>query len=216
MTKFKRCSVKLLTLGEKAISKGDLALHKVVTQSNRFHLYTCSDSYTCSVETNLYNEDKLAHIYIISEDKDEVINIGNWYYDTEDNKIGQLENRESPMSYDRKILATNDLAINLPRLPKGFIEKYIESFNENKPIEFAMVEYYIEYIDYPKDLGGNVIPKVDKSNHITIKRVKDNYTREEVVDLLKRSYDLGRQDYIVSQDNGASINTLYDWTNENL
>ena len=235
MAKFKRCSVKLLSTGEPANSKGDLALHEIVTQIHRFHLYICSDSYP-------YNQDKLVYIYIISESKNEIINTGDWYYDTEDNKIGQLECGELTMSYDRRILATDNPVIALPRLPKGFIEKYVDSFDENKPIEEAMVEYVevvelrngvrseIKDTDYKtivhtknngsydlrKQHGIFEILKVDKGKYITIKRVKDEYTREEVVDLLKRSYDLGRQDYIVSQDNGAYINTLYDWTEKNL
>ena len=171
MAKFKRCSVMFLCLGEKANCKGDLAL------TDNTKLYLCKLSYE--------KTDKLAHIYILSEDKDEIINTGDWYYDTEDNRVDQLREDELTMSYDRKIIATTNLAMDLPRLPKGFIEKYITTFNKDEAIEFAMVEYINNSKEDIADGGKYELIKFDKSNHITIKRIKDTYTREEHIKDIK-------------------------------
>ena len=85
MATYKRCSVMLLCLGEKAICKGDLAI--VNTNQRLYQLLVSNDRSS--------NPDKLAHIYILSEDKDEIINTGDWYYDTEDNRIDQLREMNS-------------------------------------------------------------------------------------------------------------------------
>ena len=176
MATYKRCSVELLCLGEKANCKGDLAL------TDNTKLYLCKLSYE--------KTDKLAHIYILSEDKDEIINTGDWYYDTEDNRIDQLREDELTMSYDRKIIATTNQVMRLPRLPKGFIEKFITTFNKDEYIEFAMVEYdekrlNEDFSQTPVLVTIEYFPKVDKGNHITIKRIKDTYTREEHIKDIK-------------------------------
>ena len=212
MVKFKRCSVKLSSLGEKAICKGDLAVGEITINLKKlsFILYLCHNDYPS-------NRDNLANIYILSEDKDEIINTGDWYYDTEDNRVDQLREDELCMSYDKKIIATNNLAMDLPRLPKGFIEKYIKTFNEDKPIEEAMVEYEENYgigVGFPED---DSYLKIDKSNRITIKRIKDNYTREEHIKDIKTAV----QDAISYPEKFVTgicfDNSLFDeWLEENL
>ncbi len=68
----------------------------------------------------------------------------------------------------------------LPQPSQQFIEKYIESYNKSEIITDVLVEY--EYL-----LDDNtVVPywkfKVNpKNNTITIKKVKDSYTKEEVL-----------------------------------
>ena len=219
MATYKRCSVELLCLGEKANCKGDLAL------TDNTKLYLCKLSYE--------KTDKLAHIYILSEDKDEIINTGDWYYDTEDNRIDQLREDELTMSYDRKIIATTNQVMRLPRLPKGFIEKFITTFNKDEAIEFAMVEYNT----YPIGNNGNIIGtdsdypynkllcnftikydvKIDKGNYITIKRIKDTYTREEHIKDIKTAV----QDAISYPEKFVTgicfDNSLFEkWLEENL
>ena len=107
--------------------------------------------------------------------------------------------------------------MDLPRLPKGFIEKYIKTFNEDKPIEEAMVEYEENYgigVGFPED---DSYLKIDKSNRITIKRIKDNYTREEHIKDIKTAV----QDAISYPEKFVTgicfDNSLFDeWLEENL
>lgn len=212
MATYKRCSVMLLCLGEKAICKGDLAI--VNTNQRLYQLLVSNDRSS--------NPDKLAHIYILSEDKDEIINTGDWYYDTEDNRIDQLREDELCMSYDRKIIATTNQVMRLPRLPKGFIEKFITTFNKDEYIEFAMVEYdekrlNEDFSQTPVLVTIEYFPKVDKGNHITIKRIKDTYTREEHIKDIKTAV----QDAISYPEKFVTgicfDNSLFDeWLEKNL
>lgn len=212
MATYKRCSVMLLCLGEKAICKGDLAI--VNTNQRLYQLLVSNDRSS--------NPDKLAHIYILSEDKDEIINTGDWYYDTEDNRIDQLREDELCMSYDRKIIATTNQVMRLPRLPKVFIEKFITTFNKDEYIEFAMVEYdekrlNEDFSQTPVLVTIEYFPKVDKGNHITIKRIKDTYTREEHIKDIKTAV----QDAISYPEKFVTgicfDNSLFDeWLEKNL
>jgi hypothetical protein len=206
MAKFKRCSVELLCLSEKAQCKGDLAL-SYSAHGNKLYYRNFSHK----------TIDNLANIYILSEDKDEPINTGDWYYDTEDNRVDQLGKTEASLSYDRKVIATTNLAMDLPRLPKGFIEKFITTFNKDEYIEEAMVEYIIsneiiheDKIIFPMaEAQAIYLPKTDKSNHITIKRIKDNYTREEVRELFNLYFKTQGKGEYESED-------FNEWCEENL
>ena len=51
------------------------------------------------------------HLYILS---DEGIKEGNWYFDMEFNMINILEDKELPMSYDKKIIASTDSSLSIP------------------------------------------------------------------------------------------------------
>lgn len=74
-----------------------------------------------------------------------------------------------------KIVATTDPMFDLPRPSEAFIKKYIELFNENKDIENVLIDIDSETFD---------TIKVDKNNTISIRKPKEFWTREEVMDLL--------------------------------
>jgi hypothetical protein len=97
----------------------------------------------------------------------------------------------------------------LPQPSQQFIEKYIECYNKDEIITDVLVEYNSsnDSLDY----GGVYIPsslKINpKDNTITIKKLKESWTREEVVILLnKLNHTL----------NIGSDLTLEQWIEENL
>ena len=84
--------------------------------------------------------------------------------------------------------------INLPQPSQQFIQKYIEEYNKGNVITDVLVEY-----EEGKSYSGNeglIIKewlKINpKYNTITIKKIKDSYTREEVEKLCKKAYREGQ------------------------
>ena len=87
--------------------------------------------------------------------------------------------------------------INLPQPSQQFIEKYIEEYNKGNIITDVLIEY--ELISNEEYFGNTVNPDNDvpyfdeklkinpKDNTITIKKVKDSYTREEILDDIEQS-----------------------------
>ena len=80
-----------------------------------------------------------------------------------------------------------DLKFVLPQPSQQFIEKYIEEYNKGNIITDVLVEYESDFNSCfcTKDIcNGNNCPKKlkinPKDNTITIKKIKDSYSREEV------------------------------------
>jgi len=101
--------------------------------------------------------------------------------------------------------------ISLPQPSTSFIQKYIEEYNKGNVITDVMVEYEgIEWLDKPL----KYFPKINlKDNTITIRPIKNNWTREEVIELCKKAYK-------DSNSTGLDKKTLElesnDWIEENL
>jgi len=79
----------------------------------------------------------------------------------------------------------------LPQPSQLFIEKYVEEYNKGNIITEIMVEYEkanirnvlgVEIYDSMKD---DILKVNPKDNTITIKKVKDNWTREELMEEYK-------------------------------
>ena len=104
----------------------------------------------------------------------------------------------------KKIIATTDSSlwrpshkyasdvILLPQPSQQFIEKFIEEYNRGNVITDVLIEY--ELISNEEYFGNTINPDDDvpyfderlkinsKDNTITIKKVKDSYSREEVIE----------------------------------
>ena len=104
----------------------------------------------------------------------------------------------------KKIIATTDSSlwrpshkyasdvILLPQPSQQFIEKFIEEYNRGNVITDVLIEY--ELISNEEYFGNTVNPDYDvpyfdeklkinpKDNTITIKKVKDSWSREEVIE----------------------------------
>ncbi|MCK9415575.1 hypothetical protein M0Q97_02820 [Candidatus Dojkabacteria bacterium] len=99
----------------------------------------------------------------------------------------------------KKIIATTDTSLTiidyvdceypLPQPSKEFIQAYIKAYNEGNPITKVLVEYEevqtacfhnipTQDINQLEDCW-ELVPKVNSSNEITIKKIKNSYTREE-------------------------------------
>jgi hypothetical protein len=121
-------------------------------------------------------------------------------------------NIDYEQNHCKKIIATTDISLTiidyadceypLPQPSKSFIKAYIKAYNEGKPITKVLVEMHISKINYKgeikllhflNDVRGpiitSLIPKVNSSNEITIKKIKDSYTREEYSKGLKQAIE---------------------------
>lgn len=106
-------------------------------------------------------------------------------------------------------------ADKLPQPSQQFIEKYIESYNKGEVITDVLVEYedYEEcwkFIGYNED-GSSKHPVTNrlkinpKDNTITIKKLKDSWNREEVIELIKEWRKVSGENRILTK------NTFDNW-----
>lgn len=146
------------------------------------------------------------HLYIISDDE---IKKGDWFIDDDCSLPIRAGYNKGLSKTCKKIIATTDTSLRkatgemypeweyLPQPSQQFIEKYIESYNKGKVITDVLVEYEGKTIQtYPRsgrDCGGNEIYEYietlkinPKDNTITIKKLKDSYSKTEIIELFKK------------------------------
>ena len=141
------------------------------------------------------------HLYIISDDE---IKEGDWFYNIHSKIVGKAAFNFGKDGLAKKIIATTDISLTedrqkvafivtghpLPQPSQQFIQKYIEEYNRGNIITDVLVEYELisneEYFLNTINPDENV-PYFDedlkinpKYNTISIKKVKDSYTKEEV------------------------------------
>ena len=135
------------------------------------------------------------HLFITS---DEEIKEGDWIYCANGNP--RISKAKGCFKYYicvkcKKIIASTDSSLNLHLLSKLFIDNYIEQHNEGNVITDVMVEFEDNSCEewYGDDYEGepiwveNIDLKVNpKDNTITIKKVKDSWKREEVINLIHK------------------------------
>ena len=103
----------------------------------------------------------------------------------------------SNFDYNQLLPNKNNFRFYLPQPSQQFIQKYIEEYNKGNVITDVLVEYQTDFKsetklymlgmgDNPDDFEyGEPTVKINpKDNTITIKKVKDSYSREEVDRLL--------------------------------
>mgnify|MGYP003478487935 CR=1 FL=1 len=153
------------------------------------------------------------HLYIISDDE---IKEGDWFINLFNNVIVQAHNWIY-VSTCKKIIATTDTSLEivskginpvyekLPQPSQQFIEQYIESYNKGKVITDVLVELKSSGLHYfNEDLRIN-----PKDNTIIIKKLKDSWNREEVIELMKK-YCIDIHRYTINS------NDFNKWIEENL
>lgn len=169
------------------------------------------------------NYKRYQNLYIISDDE---IKEGDWCLDQDNNLFQKgnngLSNNADYFGNMKKIIATTDTFLNeldrfnnkswddlLHQPSQQFIEKYIESYNKDEIITDVLVEYEV----HKNSFVPLWIPKVNpKDNTIKIKKLKENWSREELMDLLENAYDSGRY-AIIHKDVDQ---TFGRWVEENL
>lgn len=173
---------------------------------------------------------KPQHLYITS---DEEIKEGDWVYNSISNELEKWSYKgwiEAPdfeyLGYFKIIATTNTslISINeqyfdvnksrksavleqktLPKIPQRFIEKWIEEYNKGNVITEVMVEYNKKGI-IQRGRGGE--------RTITIRKIKESWSREEVIELLHKSLNAN----VVFNDKFNKIfhEQLDEWIKENL
>lgn len=129
----------------------------------------------------------------------------------------------------RKIIATTNKHISkevilknergsieqlFPQPSQSFFEVFVREYNKGNVITEVLVEYNDttdnEYPAYSSPIWLRVNPK---DNTITIKKIKDSWNREEVIDLLNR---LNTQIDMTSSGLALGCNSFNKWIEENL
>jgi hypothetical protein len=186
----KKCKVVMLPTNEKAqiIKQLDAKQHLILTP-----IY----------EWKLTHNWEYQHLYFLS---DEEIKVGDWCYGllNGNSQIFQYKDEYGVLLTARKIIATTDnlyitqqnrhlgqAIIKLSEPSQGFIEKFVKQYNKGNIITEVMVEYD----ECPFDNGHTKVNP--KDNTITIKRLKDSWTREELEKACTDAFDSAREfDYI--------------------
>lgn len=152
------------------------------------------------------------HLYITSDKDDEEIKERDYCIDSGE-LFGPYERVDILIKPSYKIIASTDPSLGLPLIPQQFINAFIEQYNEGNVIKETLVEYK----EYEKDEEWSELRlKVNPDGVINIKFPKDNFSREEVIELLhKYESDMtyfGRDSYY----KGCFPEVTDDWANENL
>ena len=146
------------------------------------------------------------HLYFLCDDE---IKEGDWWVDLLEKRIFKVTEEDVivtkadglPHNEFKKIIATTNTSLliggpkskNWVYLPfpqpfEGFIQKFIESYDDGNPITEVDVEYdsNLDQIGSEDDEYFEKLKVNPKDNTITIKKVKDIWSREEVVNLLQQ------------------------------
>lgn len=203
MEQFKRAKVVMIPTNQKLKNGIWLRSAKFGTDQHLFN-----NIYSAVCGPALMNE-CYQHLYITSDDK---INAEDWYID--DTNTIRKAITSDPDYWEvrpeyKKIIATTDTSLftgvkfNLPQPSSQFIKKYVDSYNKGEIITDVMVEYAL----FDKELYVRINRK---DNTITIKKVKDSWTKEEVHNLMMQAWINGEakpnQHYSVREN----------WIEENL
>lgn len=212
---FKRAKVAMLTTNQKA----NLALGK--SKEGKLVYY---------VDANFNNDKYIAkqHLYFLS---DEEIKLGDYYFDfrNDGNRVEHFTTKEDVVLVgicgSKKIIATTDTTLNLPQPSQQFIQKYIEEYNKGNVITDVLVEYKFNDFNFMATLcttkEKEYILKINpKDNTITIRKIKDSYTREEALSLAQRAFSKG-ESYGVDKTRNPDYymyleSPLKSWIEENF
>ena len=135
------------------------------------------------------------YLYFLS---DEDIKEGDWGLNPKD-PTGYIVscykgNKESIQEHWKKIIVSTDKSLNLPFPSRQFIDVYIEEYNKGNQINEVMVEWE-DKTEWSYALSERTLSsciKVNpKDNTVTIKKIKDSWNRDEVIALMRKSYNEG-------------------------
>lgn len=134
-----------------------------------------------------------------------------------------------------KVIATTDKSLKLPEPSEGFIKAFIKAYNSGNSITKVMVEYeYAKYMQNSygcgctegfQELCANNIDGQDlckiaiklklnsKNNTITIKKIKDSWSRDEVLKLVKSAYSTALEE---AKDEMVNYFYFNNWIKQNL
>lgn len=181
---YKNCKVVMLPTNKKA-NIGD------------FIIINCNGKLDCGIKSQEpYNmsEDRV-HLYILSDDE---IEVGDWFYDSTWSKehMRPFSCNSADMKCGNqcyKIIATTNPDIDLPSPSMEFVKKYVKLNGSINEVKVKFYERHYNFNDRICDEYDNnyyetkhILHVNSDSYTISIKKVKNNYTREEVINLLKQ------------------------------
>lgn len=174
---------------EKAISINQICLLK----EGKLHISTGGIG---DLSCNRYH---YQHLYFLSDD---VIEEGDWFINVgvNGNSLPYQYPKFLKAKCSKKIICTTDSSLVsgkgldsfsgkpnlLPRPSEDFIKVFVEEFNKGNQIEWVDVEYE-DATEYDRVYNKEkYFPrlKVNSKNEITIRKIKDTWTRDEVIALL--------------------------------
>lgn len=232
----KKCKVVMLPTNEKAtFNFGDMIKHI----TNEKLIISGFKSKENNPFDSLWNAQ---HLYIISDDE---FKEDEWVYLNGKAMKATSKLVEAQSNFSRrdwkKIIATTDNSLlqhvgndirgreydtqyQLPKPSQQFIQKYVEEYNKGNIIIDVLVEYVDngeeDWIgdDYTGEPFWNekIEPKINsKDNTITIKKLKESYTRQEVIELCKHAWQVGFNEGNYDETEPSYQNSD-DWIEENL
>lgn len=185
MSQFKKCKVVMLPTNQKTSTLW------LTTDYQFIHTHVSGE----------YKEKyRPHHLYFLSNEE---IKEGDWYYIPRTNSVHQCQNDPTELNLERhvgvrKVIATTDKSLTktsfkvfsnlqshqLPQPSQSFIEKWVEEFNKGNVIEEVMVEY--ERDEEIDGYGYDILKVNPKDNTITIRKIKDSWSKEEVIEFAEK------------------------------
>ena len=112
---------------------------------------------------------------------------------------------------------------NLPQPPQEFIKHYVKEYNKGNVITEVWVEYEVDWNSKLTNMEVGFIEnnmyteqeirdswytklKINSDNTITIQKLKQQFSREEVINLLRLAFDAGKHEAV----------KMNEWIDENL
>ena len=191
----KKCKVVMLSTNEKA---------PIIHTTDANNLYLATDERMIGKHIGKVNNSEYVNLFILSDDP---ICDGDYFYAFETNEV--LKCKKSYEEYDhyydinnnchvvadpfvyKKIIATTDSSLNLPKPSHSFIKKYVE----RNGIDKINVVYFNH--NHPELGVVDCTPKI-QNNTISIKPIeKKVYSEEDVEYLLKTAYNQGYSDHMI-------------------
>ena len=201
----KQCKVVMLPTNE---AKGDFSKERIYPCLLK-HSWMFDENETGKLiysDSNIRTPTQLQHLYIILDDE---IKEDDWCIDS-DRNIFQHKNHFPISIGQRKIIATTDDSLGLPQPSQQFIQKYIEAYNKGNIITDVLVEY--EYLlDDMVVLPYWKLKVNPKDNTITIKKVKENFTKNEVISLCDDAYKVGYGTAVCEETNQGKEVSFKEW-----
>lgn len=141
------------------------------------------------------------HLYFLSDEKIKESNEFHWFYNPETKVIF----KSTIQHFGTKlIIASTDKSLKLAEPHPEFINEYVEEWNKGNIIRKVMVDYeetqgncdcyYTKFCKAPEHIKTgelcrdeqHIKLKVDKNNYISIAKIKDSWTKEELPEVLER------------------------------
>jgi uncharacterized protein YbaR (Trm112 family) len=213
-----------------------------------FFLNNSSNHNSCAITIPNVELFKHQHLYIISDDK---IEEDDYYIIDGIPELLKNNGLKFIDDYCKKVIATTDTSLRFPRknshpnsvwkldgalLPQPsqqFIQKFVEEYNKGNIITDVLVEYekglnkpLHESLRDSSPLDFERLKVNPEDNTITIKKVKDSYTREEVdrlldeqaskttAEMLEKFKGYKSKDDVIDLIVRA-VSESHDWSNEN-